>query len=266
LLALFAQLHHQVRHEIADLDDVGLNWSPAPGANSIATVITHLVGSEAETLRSVAAVPQHRDREAEFTGGRRSAEELLRDLREADRLIGELAGRLGGPQLRARLALPTLPAEERRSGLTWLVGNYGHAREHVGHIQVTRQLYETQLSQLRHLDPELHPGPFVFLCVEHLPEQLDPVAVVTEDEGTTAVVRQAEADRRALPYDFVAAMITLRVQSKLEAVGLTAAVASVLAGAGIACNVMAGFFHDHLFVPVGRADEAMSLLRAAGAR
>jgi len=42
------------------------------------------------------------------------------------------------------LALPTLPVDERRSGLTWLVGNYGHGREHVGQIQLTRQLYRAR--------------------------------------------------------------------------------------------------------------------------
>ncbi len=61
-------------------------------------------------------------------------------------------------------------------------------------------------------------------------------------------------------YDFVAAMITLKVRSRLDTVGLTAVVSSLLANAGISCNVVAGYFHDHLFVPVERAGEALELL------
>ena len=75
------------------------------------------------------------------------------------------------------------------------------------------------------------------------------------------VVEKDVADGAGLEYDFVAAMITLRVRSRLDAVGLTAVVSSLLAKSGISCNVMAGYFHDHLFVPVERAEEALDLLR-----
>ena len=74
------------------------------------------------------------------------------------------------------------------------------------------------------------------------------------------VVERDVADGAGLEYDFVAAMITLGVGSRLHAVGLTAAVSSALADAGISCNVVAGHFHDHLFVPVERAEEALELL------
>jgi hypothetical protein len=65
------------------------------------------------------------------------------ELRAGHRLLAELRPRLTADRLDALVSLPTLAAEERRSGLTWLVGNYGHAREHVGHIQLTRQLYQS---------------------------------------------------------------------------------------------------------------------------
>ena len=61
-------------------------------------------------------------------------------------------------------------------------------------------------------------------------------------------------------------MITLRVRSRLDAVGLTAVVSSQLAKAGISCNVVAGYFHDHLFVPVERAAEALELLHQVSRR
>jgi uncharacterized protein len=119
-------------------------------------------------------------------------------------------------------------------------------------------------SLLRTLDPELRPGPFVFTTVDRVPAGIDYVAVVVEDEGITLVVARDVADRNGFPYEFVAAMITLRVHSSLAAVGLTAAVASLLADAGISCNVIAGSFHDHLFVPLGRADDALRYLSTMG--
>ena len=67
--------------------------------------------------------------------------DILHELSAADDLIAELQSEIGPGRLRTFLALPTLPVDERRSGLTWLVGNYGHGREHIGHIQMTKQLY-----------------------------------------------------------------------------------------------------------------------------
>jgi hypothetical protein len=117
---------------------------------------------------------------------------------------------------------------------------------------------------LRRLNPQLRPGRFVFTTVGAVPDDVDCIATVIEDEGVTLVVAQDLADRTGLRYDYVAAMITLRVRSDLASVGLTAAVASTLAAAGISCNVVAGYFHDHLFVPFDRGEEVVELLRAVG--
>jgi uncharacterized protein len=68
------------------------------------------------------------------------------------------------------------------------------------------------------------------------------------------------ADEHRLRYDYVAAWITLRVHSALDAVGLTAAVATALAAAGLSCNVVAGYHHDHLFLPYDHAETAMRVL------
>ena len=81
-----------------------------------------------------------------------------------------------------------------------------------------------------------------------------------EAEGTTVVVAEAQAIARGWPVTFRSAWITLRVHSDLAAVGLTAAFARALGDAGISCNVVAGVHHDHLFVPVARADDAMRAL------
>ena len=141
VLVLFRQLHQELRDEVAGLTDDALNWVPTPGANSIATIVTHLVGSETETLRSVAGVACERDRDAEFAQRRRTSADLLLLLDEADGLLVEVWPRMERRRLTAEIPLPTLPSDELRPGLTWLVANYGHAREHVGQVQLTNQLY-----------------------------------------------------------------------------------------------------------------------------
>jgi hypothetical protein len=120
---------------------------------------------------------------------------------------------------------------------------------------------------LRGLRPELHPGRFVFTTVPGpVPAGLSPVVTVAEAEGRTLVLAQHQADAAGLGYDYVAGWITLRVTSALDAVGLTAAVASDLAQAGLSCNVVAGYHHDHLFVPHDRAAEAVTRLEALARR
>ncbi|MEU7699004.1 ACT domain-containing protein [Streptomyces sp. NPDC015492] len=114
--------------------------------------------------------------------------------------------------------------------------------------------------------PELDPARYVFTTVDGpAPAGVAPVVTVAEDEGLTLVVRQEEADATALPYDYVAGRITLRVHSALDAVGLTAAVAAALAAEGLSCNVVAGFHHDHLFVEHARAQQALAVLHRLSA-
>ena len=113
--------------------------------------------------------------------------------------------------------------------------------------------------------PERQPGEYAFVTVgpdDGVPTGLTPVATVHEPEGTTLVVPVQQAQTCGLPLDYRCAWILLRVHSDLAAVGLTAAVATALADHGIACNVIAGFHHDHLFVPTDFADRAVAALEA----
>ncbi len=91
-------------------------------------------------------------------------------------------------------------------------------------------------------------------------------AVVAEDEGTTVVVERAVAERLGLVWTFEAAWLTIEIATALDGVGLTAALAGALADIGVACNVLAGFHHDHLLVPVARVDDALRALRTLGDR
>jgi hypothetical protein len=123
---------------------------------------------------------------------------------------------------------------------------------------------QTDLSVLlRSLSPRLNDGAYVFAIVpDAIPEGADPVAFVREDEGLSLVVPRRRADELGLSYDFVAAWITLQVDSALDAVGMTAVFSRALADAGISANVVAGYTHDHLFVPHDRADDAMRAIAA----
>ena len=89
----------------------------------------------------------------------------------------------------------------------------------------------------------------------------EPVCMIREAEGWTLVLRRGDAERLGLAYTYLCRMITLTVHSSLEAVGLLAEVTARLAGRGISVNAVSGYYHDHLFVPVERADEAMDALR-----
>jgi hypothetical protein len=119
---------------------------------------------------------------------------------------------------------------------------------------------ETELGRLiAALDPVVRPGAYVVVTRPGL-EVASADAIIREDEGVTHVLPRATADARGWTYDFVAAWVTLRVRSSLAAVGLTAAVARVLAEAGISCNVLAAFHHDHLLVPIDRVGDALAAL------
>ncbi|MHA6523763.1 ACT domain-containing protein [Tessaracoccus sp. G1721] len=116
---------------------------------------------------------------------------------------------------------------------------------------------------LETMSPEVRPGRFVFVVAVG-PVDAEAQASVVEPEGLSLVLRQEDADRLGLTYDYVAGWITLAVHSSLAAVGLTAAVSVALAEEGISCNVIAGYHHDHLLVPVERVDDALAaLLRRA---
>lgn len=117
---------------------------------------------------------------------------------------------------------------------------------------------------LRSMQPVLHAGTYAYCVVPHGTDlsALSVVVTVAESEGLTVVLPEAQAIEAGLSVLFRAAWITLTVHSDLQAVGLTAAFATALGRAGISCNVVAGAWHDHLFVPVEQAQQALDALKA----
>ena len=120
---------------------------------------------------------------------------------------------------------------------------------------------------LKTMKPEQQPGDYVFCLVEDLSTVplVEVVLMFRENEGITVVVSKKLADTLGLSYSFVASWITLTVHSSLEAVGLTAAFSKALAENGISCNVVAAFYHDHLFVPQKDSAKAMEILNGLSA-
>ncbi|MDX1724198.1 MAG: ACT domain-containing protein [Pseudomonas sp.] len=116
---------------------------------------------------------------------------------------------------------------------------------------------------LRSMNPQLNDGAYVFCSLIDAAQMdgVQPLGSFQEAEGLTVILSRLQAEQLRLPYSYVAAWLTLHVHSALEAVGLTAAVAGALAQAGISCNVIAGFYHDHLFVAHADGPRALAVLQ-----
>jgi uncharacterized protein len=115
---------------------------------------------------------------------------------------------------------------------------------------------------LQTMKPALHTGDYVFCTVTNT--DLIPAGEIIlffkEPEAITIIIKKETADEAGLAYAFVASWITLTVHSSLEAVGLTASFSTALAQQGISCNVVAAFYHDHIFVDKKNAEKAMMVL------
>ena len=128
---------------------------------------------------------------------------------------------------------------------------------------------ETQIARLlQTMQPMLQPSVYVFCSVpaSMLPEGVTPICQFQEVEGLTLIMTQVQADQVGLHYTYPARMITLTVQSSLEAVGFLATITAALAAQGISVNPVSAYYHDHLFVPVDQANQAMAILRQLAAQ
>ncbi len=116
---------------------------------------------------------------------------------------------------------------------------------------------------ITHMKPILNEGEYVFTTVSDItaiPREMS-VCEMREKEGITLILAKNDAEKLGLSFEYVAAWITLNIHSALDAVGLTAAFASELAEHNISCNVVAGYYHDHIFVDIKDGEKAMEVLR-----
>ncbi len=138
--ALYHSVHDRMREQVRGVDNGTLNWKPLPLANSVAALVVHTVAAERDALRAVRSIPNQRDQVAEFKA-EADADELLALLDQADGELDELIAGMTAADLtemRPRGDRPPKP------GLEWLLSNYGHAREHLAQIELTKQLYDSR--------------------------------------------------------------------------------------------------------------------------
>lgn len=116
---------------------------------------------------------------------------------------------------------------------------------------------------VKHMSPHLNDGEYIFASVKDIDliDRIDTICEFKESEGVTIVIEKSKADMLKLNYSFVCAWITLKVHSSLEAIGLTALFSAELAEYNISCNVIAGYYHDHIFVNANDGKKAMDILR-----
>jgi hypothetical protein len=138
--ALFHSVHEEMRKQVRGLDHGTINWKPLPLANSIAVLIVHTLGSEREMIRAVLKLTTERDRDAEFKA-ESDAADLIALLDQADRELDEHLSALNAADLTEMRPRGDRPP---KLGLEWLVSNYGHAREHLAQIELTKQLYDSR--------------------------------------------------------------------------------------------------------------------------
>lgn len=115
---------------------------------------------------------------------------------------------------------------------------------------------------LRSMRPTLHPLAHGYGLVSNGQAMPGPVfARVEEAEGSTVIAPLADLASWGVKSNGEWARISLTVHSDLAAVGLTAAIATALTAEGITANVVAGYFHDHVFVPWAVRDRALATLQ-----
>ena len=136
--------HGDMLEVIESLPEEAINWVPYEGGNSIAVLVTHVVGNELETLRTIRGLPSARDRSAEFDVTVASAGDLRALLSEARAVSEDLTPQITPEQLEAIVLRPNATRINNRTGMYTLNHSILHAREHIGQMMLTRDLWRAR--------------------------------------------------------------------------------------------------------------------------
>ncbi len=125
------------------LDAEGMNWRPIPEeTSSLAILGTHIMGNlEQGILATIAGHPDYRDRDAEFAAELDSNEELWSKWRNLKTRIQAAMGSMGPDVLDRHY---NHPRQGEKTGRWILLHAACHANEHVGHAELTRQLFDVR--------------------------------------------------------------------------------------------------------------------------
>jgi hypothetical protein len=117
---------------------------------------------------------------------------------------------------------------------------------------------------IKEMKPVLNTGKYVFTTLSNIDKipRSETIFEFKEKEGITIVLEKSKADELNVSYQFIASWITLEIHSSLEAIGLTAAFSGELAKYNISCNIVAGYYHDHIFVDHKDGEKALKRLIA----
>lgn len=137
LFSAFRGHHQRIREVINRAPEDLLNERPTERGNSVAVIVTHMLASERETLMAVAGLAPARDRDSEFSPSAASRASLMSLVDEADDLLDELEPTITQDHLMASVDIPRFMARGLTpSGIERLIYSYGHAREHLGEINM----------------------------------------------------------------------------------------------------------------------------------
>lgn len=134
----FSAIHQKMREQVQGVSAEGLNWRPGPDANPLYALVTHMLGSERFFLHKALGQEVARDREAEFLASGEDDQTLLRRIAQAEEEMRRLLGAITAEDL----ARETELRGTRRTGAWYLVNVLSHLSEHIGHLNLTRQLWE----------------------------------------------------------------------------------------------------------------------------
>ena len=119
---------------------------------------------------------------------------------------------------------------------------------------------------LVNMNPVLKEEEYVFCSFPSLSSEashhLNPISTFQEDEGLSLIITRNVADINGISYDSVFKRITIQLHTSLDAVGLTSLLSTALAGKGISANVVAAYYHDHIFVPSEKAEVSLETIKA----